>query len=373
MRLIRHILLSCLGVVLALTANAEVLAQCKNLPELNKKLSPSVVFIKVDYKTVEKIKTEYLEEPQFHKVFYTGSGVMVSEDGKVLTIDHVIFDHTNEDIQISASEKRSTIFVLESITVFLNGQSYDGKVIAYDTWSNAGVISIKNKDGSKFPKASFGDVSKLRLGDCIFTISNPGNYRKVIKESVISGFTDKNSMINLIHANYILSNLALNKGDSGGPVFNQKGELVAINALRLETPFSASMLLDDFARNVIDSFVDGRVVEIPYVGTMDLMLDLKAIEQNLTNYHYNLFRNAYLIPADIKSGIVIINPLQDGLQHKDIVLAINRVPVTDLFQFLRLVAATKPGQTSQLAILRNGRRIYISTEFSVHRIVPYNN
>ena len=199
--------------------------QAKPVPDtfadLADKLMPSVVNIS----TTQTVKTtsnpfpfqfppgspfgemfKDFEQPRERKASSLGSGFIIRENGTVVTNNHVIADA--EDILVRVSDKE-----------------YKAKVVGADPYMDIAVLKMDTKD--KFIPVSFGDSDKARVGDWAVAIGNPFGLGGTVTAGIISA---RNRDINLTrYDDFIQTDASINQGNSGGPLFNLKGEVIGIN------------------------------------------------------------------------------------------------------------------------------------------------
>ena len=199
--------------------------QAKAVPnsfaDLAEKLMPSVVNIS----TTQTVKTNTnqfpfqfppgspfgemfkdFERPTERKASSLGSGFIIKQEGIVITNNHVIANA--EDILIKVGDKE-----------------YNAEVIGADPYMDLAVLKMKTKD--KFKPVNFGDSNKARVGDWVVAIGNPFGLGGTVTSGIISA---RNRQIGLTrYEDFIQTDASINQGNSGGPLFNLKGEVIGVN------------------------------------------------------------------------------------------------------------------------------------------------
>jgi S1-C subfamily serine protease len=180
-------------------------AQAKDLSQLYSDVSPSVVVIKIIEKTVS--------ENQFGETdtqTHLGSGVVISDDGLVMTAAHVVH-------------------LAEVVTVMLaSGKSFNAEVVGSLPMADVALVRIKDPPNN-LVSAKLGDSDRVKTGDRIFIIGAPRGLGQTLTAGYISGRrSPDNLMDNLVPVEYLQTDAAINVGNSGGPMFNMHGEVVGI-------------------------------------------------------------------------------------------------------------------------------------------------
>lgn len=320
--------------------------QFANLTPASEKGVETVVHI-----TTEFVREEITYDP-FMRLFYgedayqtrkrrgkaSGSGVVVSPEGYIVTNNHVVQD-------------------ANKITVSLDGNRYKGELIGTDPSTDLAVIKIDKK---RLPYLEFGNSDELRLGEWVLAIGNPLNLQTTITAGIVSA---KNRNIDLLTANYnpeeaifpvesfIQTDAAVNSGNSGGALVNQSGELIGINTAIASgngfyTGYSFAIPSNIVKKVTLDLIQHGEVKRVQLgVSIMDNNAQV-AKEFNLGS----------------EKGVVITEILQGGnaadseLKKKDIVLAVNNKTIGTISELQAELAIHKPGDSINLEIQRGEKR-----------------
>ncbi len=258
-----------------------------------------------------------------------GSGVIVTADGYILTNHHVIDDAAK--IQVELSDRR----VL------------DAKLIGSDPPSDLAVIKI---DGGNLPVVPIGDSNAMRVGDLVLAVGNPLGVGQTVTMGIVSAKGRATGLGNGSYEDFLQTDAPINQGNSGGALVNTAGELVGINS-QIMSPSGGNIGIgfavpSNMAKNVMDQLVvNGRVnrgllgVTVQGVtGDLAAGLGLNKAEGALVS---DVTPNGAAAKAGIKQGDVIL-----GYQGR---------PVVDTNAFRNEIAATKPGTTVTLQVLRDGK------------------
>ncbi len=288
-----------------------------------------------------------LADDPFYRFFYgdqmlerqaqsLGSGVIVSRDGYVLTNFHVI-DSGGSRPQIS---------------VILNDKrEFSAKIIGLDAELDLAVLKI---DANNLPTIGWGDSSKLRVAEWVLAIGNPfGVFSQTVTLGIVSATS--RSVEGLSYEDFIQTDAAINRGNSGGALINARGELVGINsAIYSETGGYQGIGLaipSNLARRMMDIMIKDGVVRR---GTI-YGIQLAALTSQL----------AEELGAPDTRGVVITlvdrrsRAAAAGLERGDIVVALNGKDIEGAPQFLRMLAETEIVSTATLTVLREGRRVTV--------------
>lgn len=156
----------------------------------------------------DQFRDRFEDDDQPRTARSLGSGFIISDTGVVITNNHVIEE-------------------ADEITVRLkDGIEYEASVIGRDTLSDVAVLQIKPNNGEKFPFVVLGDSDKDRIGDWVIAIGNPFGFGGSVSAGIISA---RNRDINAGDVEYIQTDAPINRGNSGGPLFNMAGQVIGVN------------------------------------------------------------------------------------------------------------------------------------------------
>ncbi len=254
-----------------------------------------------------------------------GSGIIITEDGYILTNAHVVSDAT--EIKVKLSDKRE----------------FDAKLIGQDEKTDVAVLKINTKD--KLPKATLGDSSALKTGQWAIAIGNPFGLDHTVTVGVVSGIGRADVGVTQFE-NFIQTDASINPGNSGGPLLNSRGEVIGINTAIMSPGQGISFAIPiNMARDVSKSLIEkGKVVRGWLgVGIQDLTAELA---------------DGFRVP--VKSG-VLVNKVYEGSPAArahfvagDVIVEFDGTPVDESHQLQRIVAGTKVGRTVDVKIYREG-------------------
>jgi serine protease Do len=281
-----------------------------------------------------------------------GSGVIVSEQGYILTNNHVV--QGAEDIKVTLYDKRE----------------FKGKIVGTDPRTELAVIMITAKD---LPTLKFGESGKLKTGDIVLAIGSPFGLSQTITMGIVSAVGRSN--IGLADfEDFIQTDAAINPGNSGGALVNSSGELVGINTAIFSTSGGymgiGFAIPSDMAKTVMDSIIKhGKVVR----GWLGVSI------QNLTP---ELAKSLGIKETEgaLIAGIESNSPADKaGFKRGDLVIALDGKKIIDSTSLRNMVSATAPGKKVDFKIIREGKEQTITAtlgeykEKKIAKKTEYNN
>lgn len=264
------------------------------------------------------------------KAHSLGSGVLIDQEGLILTNNHVI-------------EKADEIKVkLQS------GKEYAAKVVGRDPKTDLALIQVKS-DGS-FPKpAALGDSDGLRVGDWVMAVGNPFGLGHTVTIGIISA---KGRVIGAgPYDDFLQTDAAINPGNSGGPLFNLNGEIVGVNTAIVAHGQGIGFAIPiNMARELLPSLKSGKVVR----GWLGVMI------QDVTPELAESFKLKENTKGVLISDVVPDGPAEKAkLERGDIVTRFNGKEVDTAHTLSRLVAAAGPDTKTTLEVIREGKAVTV--------------
>jgi len=257
-----------------------------------------------------------------------GSGFIVSADGYILTNAHVVADA--DEVTVRMTDRRE----------------YPAKVIGFDERSDVAVIKI---EGKNLPVVRIGDPSKLRAGEWVLAIGSPFTFENSVTAGIVSAtgrsMPGENGLVP-----FIQTDVAVNPGNSGGPLFNLNGEVVGINSQiysRSGGYMGISFAIPiDVATNVQTQLVSTGKVTRGRIGVQIQEVDAKMAEA------FNLDR-----PRGALVGQVVGDgpAAKAGIRTGDVILSVDGKTVERSTQLPAVVSAIKPGNTAKVEVWREGQ------------------
>ncbi len=258
-----------------------------------------------------------------------GSGVILSEDGYIVTNAHVIENIVDED----------------SIEIKLyDGEIVKGKLIGYDTRTDLAVLKI---DKNGLPYASLLDSTQLVLGQDVFAIGNPLGLGKSVSDGIISAL-EKEIYVNNVYLTVIQTNAAVNAGNSGGGLFDNNGNLVGIVNAKRPSTFTTSVEGMGYAipSNTVLRIVDD-LVEYGYVKDRAAL----GVKVYTTSSYYSL--KGVVVSEVIEGG----SAQKAGIEANDIITAIDDQQVNTYADLSKILDSKEIGEVVSVTLLRNDEEL----------------
>jgi serine protease Do len=274
----------------------------------------------------------------------SGSGVILSDDGYIVTNHHVIEDATNIEI------------------VLQNNQRFFAKVIGTDPSTDLALLKIKSKN---LPFLRYGNSDEVKLGEWVLAVGNPFNLNSTVTAGIISAkarnigiLQEKN---NLQVESFIQTDAAVNVGNSGGALVNLKGELIGINsaiATATGTYSGYSFAIPvSLVKKVMDDLLEYGQVQRGLLGVQIATVNANIAEQ------LNLNINEGVLITRVNRGSAAE---ESDMQTGDVITAINKQPVTSVSELQEWVARNRPGKEIQVTFLRNGESRNVKATLKDH-------
>ncbi len=299
--------------------------------DLVKKVGPSVVSIN----TSSQVQSFFGTQEQKG----AGTGVIVKEDGLILTNKHVI-------------EGASTVTVTAT-----DGKQYDGKVLATDPTNDIAFVKV---NASGLPAAELGDSDRVEVGQRAIAIGNAlGEYDNTVTTGVISGkkrpvqASDGQGNSETL-TNLFQTDAAINPGNSGGPLLNIDGQVIGINtAVAGGTAQNIGFAIPiNEVKSALDSVVARGTIVRPYLGVRYVMINDSFAQRNNLS-----IKEGALLRGDTNTLAVVPNSpaAKAGLREGDIVTKINGQAITSENPLQNVVSKQKVGDTVTVTVYRDGR------------------
>jgi serine protease Do len=255
-----------------------------------------------------------------------GSGFIVSADGYILTNTHVV-DGADE-VVVKLADRRE----------------FRAKVVGSDEKSDVALIKI---EAGNLPKVTIGDPDKLRVGEWVLAIGAPFGFENSVTAGIVSA--KGRSLPQESYTPFIQTDVAVNPGNSGGPLFNLKGEVVGINSQIISRSggyMGLSFAIPiDVAMDVMNQIKGGGKVSRGRLGVL-----IQDVSTDLAD-SFGLGKPRGALVAEVEDG----GPADKaGVKPSDIVLKFDGKPVETSVDLPRLVGATKPGSQVTMTVWRKG-------------------
>jgi serine protease Do len=328
--------------------------------EIAKKVCPAVITIVVS-KDLPKIGGFYFLPfgekdfvvPKFEKgkektKIGGGSGFIVSEDGYILTSQHVVSD-----------QEADYAVVLEPT------KTYPAKVIARDPISDIAILKIKDK---KFPFLELGDSDKIELGETVVAVGNPlGEFHDTVSSGIISGmsrvitaFSGFTTQVAQLRG-LIQTDAAINPGNSGGPLVNMEGKVIGINTAMVMGAQNIGFAIPiNYAKKDLEEVRKYGKIKRPFLGVKYIVLNKEISKAHKLPVDYG----ALIIRERFGEQAVVENSsaAKAGLKEYDIILEVNDEKITEKEPLGNILQKYKIGDELQLKILRDKKELLIKVK-----------
>jgi serine protease Do len=265
----------------------------------------------------------------------TGSGIIADAQGHILTNHHIVDN-------------------AEKVTVTIPGQKkkLDAKVIGADVQTDIAVIQVNA--GRPLPHPKFGDSNKVRVGEWVIAIGNPYGLDGTVSFGIVSAKGRNLDVPELINE-FIQTDALIDRGSSGGPLVNLKGEVLGINSRGQGRGIGFTIPINT-ALDVMKHYIASGSVQRGWLG-----VSIQPFNRDLADY-FHLSNTTGVIVNSVRDG----SPAKKaGLKPGDILTKFSGKPIEaeeekDLNQFQRLVAGAAIGKPVTLSVLRDGRPLEVS-------------
>ena len=298
-----------------------------DVTEISEKVGPSVVGV-VNNQTITSWWHGGTIEQQG-----SGSGIIISKDGYIITNSHVIEGASSIDVVLST------------------GEEYDAKLIGQDVKTDLAVLKIEAKN---LPAAELGKSSELKVGELAVAIGNPLGleFQGSVTAGVISAL---NRTIDVEGRQYTLvqTDAAINPGNSGGPLVNRYGQIIGINTVKISTSDTEGMgfaIPIDVAAPIVEELINhGYVSGRPQIG-----VGIREITEDMSKY-YNLPIGVYVVSVSEGSGAE-----KAGILIGDVIIKADGKTVTNMDELNEVRDTHKAGETLKLDIVRSGKNMTVN-------------
>ncbi len=255
-----------------------------------------------------------------------GSGFVISGDGYIVTNNHVI--EGADEISVE----------------FFSGQKLDAKLIGTDPKTDIALLKVDSKDA--LPYVSFGDSDKMRVGDWVMAMGNPLGQGFSVSAGIVSA---RNRELSGTYDDFIQTDAAINRGNSGGPLFNMDGDVIGVNTAILSPNGGSIGIGFSMASNVVDKVV-GQLKEFGETRRGWLGVRIQDVTPDVAEA-MGLAEAKGALVTDVPEG-----PAMDaGIKAGDVITSFDGVDVSDTRALVRRVADTEIGRAVDLVVLRDGK------------------
>ena len=272
--------------------------------------------------------------PQYREQRAGGSGVIISEDGYVVTNNHVVDGATKLRVKLN------------------DGRTFDGKLIGTDSATDLALVKIDAKD---LPTLPFGSSDALRLGEWVLAIGSPFDLQSTITAGIVSAKARQLGAIpnDFRIESFIQTDAAVNPGNSGGALVNTHGELVGINTLIKSQTGSyvgySFAIPESIVRKVVVDLKEYGVVQRAMLGIQFRVVDQDFLDTEGKELGIKDLGGAYV--ASVTEGG---SASEAGIRKGDVILDIDGVKITEPSTLQEQIAKRRPNDKVKLSVKRDG-------------------
>ncbi len=345
------------GIGLAIPAPVWAYVPRDGYADLVAKVSPAVVFIEVTEKrstpTAFNGRSPFPKNSPFDQFFKRfgqqvpnlpqgnrqvkglGSGYIISTSGEIVTNNHVVAGATRVRVKLQ------------------DGREFKARVIGTDPMTDIALIKIDN--AKNLPTVAFGDSSKLRVGDAVMAVGNPFGLGGTVTSGIVSALgRDINSGP---YDSYIQTDAAINRGNSGGPLFDTKGDVVGMNTA-IFSPTGGSVGIGFSIPSNTVKYVVSQLLAHGSVARGWLGVQIQNVTPELAD--------ALGLPKPEGALVANVQPnspaLAAGMKKGDVIVAVNGKDVGKMHELPALIAAIPAGDKAELGIVRSGKTMKLAVK-----------
>lgn len=304
------------------------------------KILPSIVGIKLEY-TVNNSMLQMFGKSSSSTATATGSGIIISEDGYILTNNHVVSSSSSSSnssyYQVSEASKLT-------VTLFNDDTEYEAKIVGKDEQTDLAVIKIEK---SGLSKAEFADSDSIKVGEFAMAVGNPIGMQSSVTCGIVSAVNRQVTDSDGKQYTLIQTDAAINSGNSGGALVNSKGKVIGINTLKLSGTGIEGMgfaIPINSTTDITSQLIQYSKVKRPYIGITGIDLNEETAKT------YNLVTGVYVKSVeDFSSGE------KAGIKAGDVIIEADGTKISSMDDLNKIKNSHKIGDEMKIKVNRNGQ------------------
>jgi serine protease Do len=276
--------------------------------------------------------------PQTSSASASGSGIIISDDGYILTNNHIVATSSSESYyQVSDANK-------VTVTLFNDETEYEAKIVGKDEQTDLAVIKI---DKTGLTKAEFADSDSVKVGEFAMAVGNPVNMTNTVTTGIVSAVNRKITDSDGKTYTCIQTDAAINSGNSGGALVNAQGKVIGINTLKLSGTGIEGIgfaIPINSTTNITSQLIQYSKVKRPYIGISGIDLN------ETTAKKYKLVVGVY-----VKSVEEFSAAEKAGLKTGDVIIAADGKEIKTMDELNEIKNSHQIGDTMKIKINRDGK------------------
>lgn len=343
--------------------NSAAPSDAMSIPDIVEKNLPSVVGVSAMFEYEDNSFSNYNfwgfnfgyndPTPQKKQTPGYGTGIIMSEDGYILTNAHCIYD---SDSELNAGKAVSVSVVMDNTT----DAEYDATIVGYDLETDLAVLKI---DATGLTPAEFGDSDQLRVGELVVAIGNPLGFDLFGTTTCgIVSALNREVTINEKKMTLIQTDTAINQGNSGGPLLNSYGQVIGINSAKFSAGSGSSASIEGIcfaipitsAKEIISSLIEnGYVAGRPQIGIVGTDVDASTAQR------YNMPQGVYVYSVSEGGAAEAA-----GIMQGDVITGIQGQEITSMEELTDIKNQYNAGDIITLSVYRAGQSLQIQMQLS---------
>lgn len=301
------------------------------------KILPSIVGIEVEY-NVNSLTSMFSRQTQTTTATASGSGIIISEDGYILTNNHIVASSSSESYYEVSEATKITV------TLFGDENKYEAKIIGTDEQTDLAVIKV---DKTGLSKAEFADSDNIKVGEFAMAVGNPLGMQSSITCGVISAVNREVTDSDGKKFTLIQTDAAINAGNSGGALVNSEGKVIGVNTLKLSGTGIEGLgfaIPINSTTDITSQLIQYSKVKRPYIGITGMDLNEQTAKAN------NLVTGIYVKSVDDFSAAE-----KAGIKIGDVIIEADGKKVSSMDELNEIKNSHQIGDEMKIKVNRDGQ------------------